>query len=97
MGSEQFKTVSAASKLRNGSIAISPSTPPHSAGRIYRNLYDYARDPGRRPGRPCLNDLSDWRVTDDRPERVPVTPEEVDVFEAWFGDVLDELFGTKTR
>ena len=31
--------------------------------------------------------------TDDWPERVPVTSAEVDVFEAWFGDVFDELFG----
>jgi hypothetical protein len=42
-------------------------------------------------GRP--DDLSAWTVTDDWPERVPVTSAEVDVFEAWFGDVFDELFG----
>jgi hypothetical protein len=36
--------------------------------------------------------LSTWTVTDDWPERVPVTSVEVDVFEAWFGDVFDELF-----
>jgi len=30
---------------------------------------------------------------EDWPERVPVTSEELDVFEAWFGDILDELFG----
>lgn len=39
------------------------------------------------------DDLSTWTVTDDWPERVPVTSAEVDVFEAWFGDVFDELFG----
>lgn len=38
------------------------------------------------------HDLSDWIVTDDWPERVPVTQAEVAVFEAWFGDVFDELF-----
>jgi len=27
------------------------------------------------------------------PERIPVTDAEVDVFEAWFGDLFDELFG----
>jgi hypothetical protein len=32
-------------------------------------------------------------VVDDWPERVPVTTAEVDVLEAWFGDILDELFG----
>ncbi len=46
------------------------------------------------PGRPPRYDLSTWTVTDDWPERVPVTAAEVDVFEAWFGDILDELFET---
>ena len=44
-------------------------------------------------GRPPKDDLSTWTVTDDWPERIPVTSAEVDVFEAWFGDVFDELFG----
>lgn len=39
------------------------------------------------------DDLSDWRVVDDWPDDVPVTPEEVNVFERWFGDLLDEMFG----
>jgi hypothetical protein len=34
-----------------------------------------------------------WAVTDDRPKDVPVTETEIDVFEAWFGDLFDELFG----
>jgi len=58
------------------------------------NLYDYAMPLERRPGRPVKHDLFDWRVVDDWPGRVPVTEAEVDLFEAWFGDVLDELFGT---
>jgi hypothetical protein len=33
-------------------------------------------------GRPPKDDFSTWIVTDD-----------VDVFEAWFGDVFDNLFG----
>ena len=45
------------------------------------------------PGRPPKHDLSEWTVTDDWPERVPVTQAEIDVFEAWFGDLFDELFG----
>jgi len=58
------------------------------------DLYDYCRLPEPKPrGRPVADDLSDWRVTDDWPEEVPVTPEEVDVFEAWLGDILEELFG----
>ncbi|WP_145907326.1 hypothetical protein [Sphingobium sp. TKS] len=60
-------------------------------------MLDYVRLPvgSARPyvGRPPKDDLSAWTVTDDWPERVPVTSVEVDVFEAWFGDVFDELFG----
>ncbi|PZP39579.1 MAG: hypothetical protein DI598_19865 [Pseudopedobacter saltans] len=37
--------------------------------------------------------LQGWTVSDDWPERVPVTEAEIDLFEAWFGDILDELFG----
>jgi hypothetical protein len=36
--------------------------------------------------------LVTWTVTDDWPE-VPVTEAEVDVFEARFDDLLDELLG----
>jgi len=45
------------------------------------------------PGRPPKHDVGNWTVTDDWHERVPVTEAEVDVFEAWFGDLFDELFG----
>jgi hypothetical protein len=44
-------------------------------------------------GRPPKHDLSTWDVTDDWPEHIPITEAEVDVFEAWFGDLFDELFG----
>ncbi len=44
-------------------------------------------------GRPPKHDLSAWTVTDDWPEHIPVAEAEVDVFEAWFGDLFDELFG----
>jgi hypothetical protein len=57
------------------------------------DLWDYATPPERRAGRPARHDLSNWTVTDDWPERIPVTDAEVDVFEAWFGDLFDELFG----
>ena len=55
------------------------------------DLLDY-RQPAPKPGRPEQN-LSDWRVVDDWSRPVPVTEAEIDVFEAWFGDILDELFG----
>jgi hypothetical protein len=37
--------------------------------------------------------LVTWTVTDNWPKDVPVTEAEIDVFEAWFGDLFDELFG----
>ena len=45
------------------------------------------------PGRPPKQNLSTWTVTDDWPDTVTVTQEEIDVFEQWFGDLFDELFG----
>jgi hypothetical protein len=37
-----------------------------------------------------------WRVIDDWPDQIPVAAGELDVFEAWFGDILDQLFGAET-
>ena len=48
---------------------------------------------GRAPGGPIKHDVETWAVTDDWPDRVPITDAELDVFEAWFGDLFDELFG----
>lgn len=42
-------------------------------------------------GRPPRYDLSTWTVTDDWPDPVPVTLDEVMLFERWFGDLFDEL------
>jgi hypothetical protein len=51
-------------------------------------------NPGRlRAGRRG-RDLSTWTVTDGWPEHIPVTEAGVDVFEAWIGDIFDELFGS---
>ncbi len=47
---------------------------------------------GPRIGRPVKHDVETWRVIDDWPVRVPVTEAEIDIFEAWFGDLFDELF-----
>jgi len=49
----------------------------------------------KRPGRPARE--LNFIVTDDWPERVPVTKAEVDVFEAYFGDFIDELLGYPPR
>nr|WP_208110877.1 hypothetical protein [Aquamicrobium defluvii] len=39
------------------------------------------------------HDVSTWTVIDDWPEKVPITQAEIEIFERYFGDVLDELFG----
>jgi hypothetical protein len=49
-------------------------------------------EPWPRFGRPVKYDIETWRVIDDWPACVPVTETEIDVFEAWFGDLFDELF-----
>ena len=49
----------------------------------------------RRRGRPAKKKRSEWTVTDDWPDEVPITEAEIEVFEAWFGDLFDELFSTR--
>ena len=61
---------------------------------VSEQLHQLLGEPWPFPGRPPKHDLSEWTVTDDWPERVPVTQAEIDVFEAWFGDLFDELFGS---
>ncbi|WP_157070175.1 hypothetical protein [Aureimonas frigidaquae] len=38
--------------------------------------------------------MSTWIVTDDWPDEVPITEAEIEVFERYFGDVFDEMFGS---
>jgi hypothetical protein len=57
------------------------------------DLYDYARAPARPGRRQAKRDSVTWAVADDWPKDVPVTETEIEVFEAWFGDLFDELFG----
>jgi hypothetical protein len=45
------------------------------------------------PGRPPKHEFSTWAITDKWPERVPVAEAEAQVFEQWFADLFDELFG----
>jgi hypothetical protein len=40
-------------------------------------------------------DQSRWSVSDDWPDDVPITQAEIEMFEAWFGDLFDELFGPR--
>ncbi|HQU34884.1 MAG TPA: hypothetical protein PLB88_11245 [Thermoanaerobaculaceae bacterium] len=64
-------------------------------GDLPDDLYDYARPPNRRVGRPVKTDPAAWTVTDDWPARVSVTEAEVALFEAWFGELFDSLFGPR--
>jgi hypothetical protein len=66
-----------------------------AADALPDDLYDYARPPIRRVGRPVRDDQTTWAVTDDWPDDVPITEAEIDVFEAWFGDLFDALFSTR--
>jgi hypothetical protein len=68
-----------------------PGRPPN--GAPLGDLYDYARVPAGRDRRRARRASVTWAVTDDWPQDVPVTEAEIDVFEAWFGDLFDELFG----
>jgi hypothetical protein len=60
------------------------------------DVYDYAHPRAGRPRRAVMqHDPTAWTVTDDWPEDVPVTEAEIEVFEAWFGELFDELFSTR--
>ena len=62
------------------------------------DLYDYAEERPHR-GNPSHHNNDDGSgadrvaVVDDWPDDIPVTEAEVDVFERYFGDLLDRLFG----
>jgi hypothetical protein len=68
------------------------SRPRASLGILPDDLY-ISIEPWPRIGRSAKHDLSAWTVADDWPDAVPITDAELDVFEAWFGDLFDELFG----
>lgn len=63
------------------------------------DLYDYDDDPAPRisPARgspPHVFDVEKLPVIDDWPDEVPITEAEIQVFERWFADVFDEMFGS---
>jgi hypothetical protein len=64
-------------------------------GSLPDDLYDYSQPAPRRRGHPARKKRSEWTVTDDWPDEVPITEAEIEVFEAWFGDLFDELFSTR--
>ncbi len=57
------------------------------------DLYDYAEVGGSLAKRKRRRRTQRLRVTDNWPEVMPVTEAEVRVIEAYFTDILDELFG----
>jgi hypothetical protein len=57
------------------------------------DLNDYVAAPVGHGRRRAKRDRTTLTVTDDWPEDVPVTDAEIAVFEAWFGELFDELFG----
>jgi len=65
------------------------------------DLYDYGGEPApssasrRRDSSLGRFDIESLPVIDDWPERVPVTEAEIDIFERYFGEVLDRLFSPK--
>jgi hypothetical protein len=69
------------------------SRPRLTLGVLPDDLY-IVPSPWPRVGWPVKHDVETWAVTDDWPDHVPVTEAELDVFEAWFGDIFDELFGS---
>ena len=79
----------------SGAMASSQKSPPRHApgGALFDDLYDYVTVPARPGRRRAKRDRMIWTVTDDWPEDVPVTEAEIAVFEAWFGELFDELFG----
>jgi hypothetical protein len=79
----------------HGSRSQTPNKNSVVTDALPDDLYDYARPPVRRVGRPSRNDPTAWTVKDNWPEDVPVTEAEIEVFEAWFGDLFDELFSTR--
>nr|WP_157872499.1 hypothetical protein [Bradyrhizobium sp. ORS 278] len=64
-----------------------------STGSLPEDLRDYAQPVQRRRVRSAKALQTGCKVRDDWPDEVPVTLTEVEVFEAWFGELLDELFG----
>lgn len=79
-----FRSRARTTKNRRHSVIC--SAPPN-------DLFDYLQSPTRRVGRPHKHDPANWTVADDWPERVPVSEAEIDIYEAWFGDLFDRIFG----
>jgi len=69
-----------------------------SKGENVLDFYDYLPSGQARAASTRRRKCEDWcpRVVDDWPEHIPITAAELDVIEAHFGRLLDELFGRVT-
>lgn len=43
------------------------------------------------------SDVRYWTIIDDLPEHIPVTPAEIDIFQAYFGDLVEELLAAEPK
>jgi hypothetical protein len=59
------------------------------------DLYDYLDATDARPKRRKKAAAPAFNVTDDWPDSVPITEQEIRIFETWFGDILDRLFSPR--
>ena len=60
------------------------------------DLYDYVRPLRARPrGWPAPSKCGNPKIITDWPDRIPITEAELDIVEAHFGELLDELFGPR--
>ena len=74
---------------------------PASASQGDADLYDYVRPVRlavpelRSRARKGVEQQASRKVSDDWPDHVPVAEAELDLFEVHFGQILDELLGSK--
>lgn len=59
------------------------------------DLYDYLDAVEVRPKRRKRVAARPCKVTDDWPDPVLITEQEIRVFETWFGDILNRLFSPR--
>ena len=77
---------------RTGHAGAMPRRSPRRPCRLPADLFDYVMPTRSRVAPQSLPD-PELTVTDDWPEIIPITEAELRVFEAQFGNVLDEIFG----
>lgn len=57
-----------------------------------QSSYRFERDFYVRGASYCGRDTHiPWTISDDLPEHIEVSPEEIDLFQAYFGHILDDL------